>query len=202
LAEQLTETMAEYKQNKFKQNVLPHIDISTNVLLPLMPLVQKREFPNKSFLLRAGEMWNKLYFVQSGLIRLFYLDTKGREFNKAFFWQDHCIWPVAPQDRTTAVSFYIAAVEETTVLECPFQYLHDILQQTGNWETFALPFAETLIEQKMQREQDFLLLSATERFAKFSAAYPEIVCRIPDYHLASFLGITNVSLSRIKRDLA
>ncbi len=185
--------------HEFNEAILRHVAIDPDVLSPLMPLIQKREFACKSFLLRAGDIWNKVYFIRSGLIRLFYLDTKGREFNKAFFWKNHCIWPVAPQDRKAEVAFSIAAVEDTTVLACPFQYLYDILQQTDNWTNFALPFAETLVEQKMQREQDFLLLSATERFEKFSAAHPDLIARIPDYHLASFLGMTNVSLSRIKR---
>jgi len=185
--------------NALIEKVLQHVDIDQKALSPLIPLVQKRAFSRKSFLLHAGDHWDQVYFIQHGLIRLFYLDKEGREFNKAFFWEGHCIWPVAPQDRQNAVAFYVAAVEETTVMVCPFHALYDLLKRAGSWEAFALPFAENLVEQKMQREQDFLLLSATERFKKFSATYPQIRDRIPDYQLASFLGITNVSLSRIKR---
>ncbi len=188
--------------NELIETVLQQVCIDPNALQPLIPLVQQREFDRKSFLLRAGDYWDKLYFIQRGLLRLFYSDKEGREFNKAFFCENQCIWPVAPHDRQKPVSFYVAAVEETTVIECPFHYLYDILKREGSWESFALPFAENLVAQKMEREQDFLLLSATERFEKFLVTYPQICDRIPDYHLASFLGITNVSLSRIKRGSA
>ena len=185
--------------DEFGERVFQHIDIGQEDLSSLLNLVHEKRYPRKTSLLNVGDKWDKLYYIHRGLIRLFYTDIEGREFNKAFFWEGHCIWPVAPRDRNEALLFSIAALEDVIVLECSFQHLYDFLRQCGNWEKFALPFAESLIEQKFLREHDFLLLSATERYQEFSEAYPNIVYRLPDYHLASFLGITNVSLSRIKR---
>ena len=185
--------------DEFGERVFRHINIDQEDLLSLLNFVNEKKYPRKTSLLNVGDKWDRLFYIHRGLIRLFYTDIEGREFNKAFFWEGHCIWPVAPRDRNEDILFSIAALEDVTVLECSFQRLYDFLRQSGNWEKFALPFAETLIEQKFLREHDFLLLSATERFEEFSTTHPNIVCRIPDYHLASFLGITNVSLSRIKR---
>ncbi|MCB0062862.1 MAG: Crp/Fnr family transcriptional regulator [Caldilineaceae bacterium] len=187
--------------DEFVAKTFQQLTVEDRALSPLLPFIRERVVPSKSPILRAGDYWNKVYVIQRGIIRLYYLDLEGKESNKAFFGEGDCIWPVAPHDRNEAVQFTIEAIEETTLLECPFQQLYEHLQQIGKWETFALPFAEMLVEQKMQREHDFLLLSATERFVKFSTAHPEMVDRIPDYHLASFLGVTNVSLSRIKRSL-
>ena len=183
----------------FRKRVFDHVDLEQDELSPLLDRVHKRTYGRKSFLLSVGESWNKLFYIHRGLIRLFYLDIEGKEFNKAFFAEGQTIWPVAPKDRTQGVLFNIAAIEATTVLECPFPNLYQLLQSAGQWGEFALPFAEVLVEQKFQREHDLLLLSATERLKLFSDTYPHIVSRLPDYHLASFLGITNVSLSRIKR---
>ena len=180
--------------DKFRQRVFRHIKIDQDDLLSLLDFVNEKKYPRKTCLLNVGDRWERLLYIHRGLIRLFYTDVGGREFNKAFFWEGHCIWPVAPRDRNEAILFSIAALEDVTVFECSFQRLYDFLQERGKWEKFALPFAETLVEQKFLREHDFLLLSATD-----SQAHPNVVRRIPDYHLASFLGITNVSLSRIKR---
>jgi len=185
--------------DEFRGRVFQHINIDQEDALSLLNFVNKKTYPRKTFLLNVGDKWEKLFYIHRGLIRLFYTDTEGREFNKAFFWEGHCIWPVAPRDRNEDVLFSIAALEDVTVLECSFQRVYDVLRKRGQWEKFALPFAETLVEQKFLREHDFLLMSATERFEEFSQAHPNLVRRIPDYHLASFLGITNVSLSRIKR---
>ncbi len=186
-------------KDAFVESVFQHIHIDPAELLPLLSFVTERDYPRKSSLLNVGDKWDRLFYIHQGLTRLFYTDVEGREFNKAFYWEGHCIWPVAPRDRNEGILFSIAALEDTVILEYSFQRLYDFLMQRGEWERFALPFAETLVEQKFRREHDLLLLSAAERFEVFSKAYADIVYRLPDYQLASFLGITNVTLSRIKR---
>ena len=187
--------------NEFKKLFFQPINVDEEDFFSFSNFFSKRKYSRKTYLLHAGDKWDKVFYIHQGLIRLFYNDYEGREFNKAFFWEKHCIWPVAPRDRNEDSLFSIAALEDVTVLECSFRLFHEWLSERGHWEKFALPFAETLVEQKFLREHDFLLLSATERFNNFSGKYPDIVFRIPDYHLASYLGITNVSLSRIKRSL-
>ncbi|MEM7117355.1 MAG: Crp/Fnr family transcriptional regulator [Chloroflexota bacterium] len=183
-----------------QQRVFGHIPLAQADFDRLFRSMRLKHYGRKAFLLRAIERWDRLFFIQTGLIRLFYANTEGKEFNKAFFGTGQCIWPVAPSDREQRVLFNVAALEKTAVLELPFAHLYETLQQVGLWEQFALPFAEGLVEQKFQREHDFLLLDATARFEKFARTYPHWVERIPDYHLASFLGMTNVSLSRIKKN--
>lgn len=185
--------------DEFRKLFFHNINLDEEDMLSFSNFFSEKNYPRKTYLLHAGDRWNKVFYIQQGLIRLFYIDSEGREFNKAFFWEKHCIWPVAPRDRNEDSLFSIAALEDVTVLECSFQLFYDWMIKRGHWEKFALPFAETLVEQKFLREHDFLLLSATERFNHFSDKYPDLVFRIPDYHLASYLGITNVTLSRIKQ---
>ncbi|MEM7132743.1 MAG: Crp/Fnr family transcriptional regulator [Chloroflexota bacterium] len=191
--------MREPLLDEFAERIFGRLNIPRAELDSLLAFVQERHYPRKSFLLHAGERWENLFYIHKGMIRLFYTDIEGRDFNKAFFWEGLCIWPVALRDRHDNVLFSVAALEESTILACPFQPLYDFLQQRGCWEKFALPFAEKLVEQKFMREHDLLLLSATQRYEQFAQTQPHIIHRIPDYHLASFLGMTNVSLSRIKR---
>ena len=194
-------TSKRFLINEFKRLFFHNINLDEDDLFSFSRFFSEKKYPRKTYLLHAGDRWDKVYYIYHGLIRLFYNDSEGREFNKAFFWEKHCIWPVAPRDRNEDSLFSIAALEDVTVLESSFQLFYEWMSKRGNWEKFALPFAETLVEQKFLREHDFLLLSATERFNNFSRKYPDIVFRIPDYHLASYLGITNVSLSRIKHSL-
>lgn len=184
---------------QLKSTIFKHINLSDDDLEVLTTAVYVKVYKRRSDLLRAGERWNKLFFIEQGLVRMFYLDKGGKEFNKAFFAEGQTIWPVAPMDREQGVLFNISAIEETAVLQIPFPILYKTLQKASLWEKFALPFAEKLVEIKFRREHDFLLLSALERLNQITKEAPHIVSRLPDYHLASYLGITNVSLSRIKR---
>lgn len=185
--------------DQFAHTVLRRLQIPAEEIETLKQFTRLKEIPRKSHLLNHGDKWDKLYFIHSGILRMFYIDLEGRDFNKAFFGDGQCLWPVAPMDRNSGVLFNVAVIPKTALLECEFEPLFDFLERQGKWEEFALPFAERLVETKFQREHDFLLLSAAERYENLLKAYPAFIDRIPDYHLASFLGITNVSLSRLKK---
>lgn len=164
----------------------------------LVRLFSYRLFSAREPVLQSGQAWRQLYYIQSGLIRLFYTDEDGNDYNKGFFRERHCLWPVAPRDREQGVLFSIATIEPTEVLVCDIDALYHHLEAQGQWQRFALYYAERLLESKFQREHDLLTMKARERYIKLKADLPDLIARIPDYHLASYLGVTNVSLSRLK----
>lgn len=180
------------------QSVFQRLNIPFDDVQPLLRSSEQKLYPGKTAVVSAGQNWSKLYFVNYGILRMFYVDAQGRDFNKAFFAEHQCIWPVAPIDRNKSIKFNIATIEQTSLIELPFSLMKEFLQKQQKWEQFALPFAEGLVESKFRREHDLLMLSATERYQNFVQDNRSIIDRIPDYHLASILGITPVSLSRIK----
>lgn len=182
----------------FRERVFQKFSTSEKELFELTDFFMKREYPRNKMLVSAGEIWSQVFYIHQGLIRLFYIDKEGREFNKGFFWGDQLVWPIAPSARQKASKFSIAALEDTIVSVCPFISFYAWLTKHGYWENFALPYVEAFVEEKFSREYEFLLSSATERYRNFCSEYPELENRIPDYHLASYIGISNVSLSRIK----
>lgn len=186
---------------RFAASVLGRMRLSHKMLDQLKQHVRLETYSKNSFLLRHGDKWNKLFFIHSGIVRMFYTDLEGRDFNKAFFAEGSCIWPVAPMDRDEGILFNMGTVPKTVLLECEFEPLQMMLRRENKWEQFALPFAEKLIETKFKREHNFLLKSAAERYIILQKDYSHLIDRLPDYHLASYLGITNVSLSRLKKSL-
>lgn len=170
-------------------------------LKELSDLFIRREYSKNQLLVTEGELWNKVFYIHQGIIRLFYMDNDGREFNKGFYWEQQMAWPIAPSAQKEESLFNIAAIEDIVVSVCLFDKFYSWLVQHGYWQKFALKYTEAFVEQKFEREHEFLLNTATERYKKFCNKYPELVNRIPDYHLASYIGISNVSLSRIKRSL-
>lgn len=187
----LIETLNE---NVFHRNPADMAEV-----LELADLFITRNFPKRNILVSAGEKWDTILFIHQGIIRLFYSDKEGREFNKGFFREGELAWPVAPYARRNPSLFSIAALEDVKISLCGFDRFQTWLKNHGYWEKFALPYAESFAAEKFLREYEFLINSATERFQKFLINNPKLAKRIPDYHLASYLGITNVSLSRIKR---
>ncbi len=181
-----------------EQKIFQELGIENKKRDHLADFFVRKQYPPKALLLSIGDRWENVFYIHKGLVRLFYTDTEGKEFNKGFFYEDQLIWPIAPSARTGKSLFSIAALEELTVSICSFNLFFDWLTKHGCWEKFALPYAEASAERLFKREYEFLQNSATERYQRFTRDYPELVRRIADYHLASYLGITNVTLSRIK----
>lgn len=167
----------------------------------LSRLFIQRRYPRSTILVLAGDLWDRVYYIRKGMIRLYYTDSQGREFNKGFFREGQLLWPVAPYARKKGSLFSISALEDLQVSVCGFDAFYRWLSTHRCWEHFALPYAESLAGEKFLREHDFLMKSATDRFLDFRADHPDLTERIPDYHLASYLGMTNVSLSRIKKKI-
>lgn len=184
-----------------KEKVFQNDSSCSKELEELSSFFIEREYPRKKILVPAGEKWDKVFFIHQGIIRLFYTDAEGKDFNKGFFHEGQLVWPVAPSARKNESLFSIAALENIKISVCRFESFFSWLFDRGYWEHFALPYAESFAEEKFLREYEFLTKSATERFRNFCISNSRIAERIPDYHLATYLGITNVSLSRIKKTI-
>lgn len=139
-------------------------------------------------LLREGGRWQHLWWMPRGNCRLYYLD-------------DALIWPITPDLAEQPVGFSVEALEPSEVWALPWSPWHAAVSAFAPWLTFERRTLARLLQDKMQREQQFLQWSATQRYQHLVATRPDWARRIPLRHLASFLGITDVALSRIRRRL-
>ena len=181
------------KQRVFRETTPPEKELSE-----LLRLFHGGTCSREETLIMAGEPWDRAFFIHEGIMRLYYTDREGREYNKAFFSEGELVWPVAPSAQREKIRFTIAPLENLKLSVCSFRVLQSWLKEQNYWEPFALSYAEAFAEEKFIREYEFLMHSAPERFQHFCEEHPQLAERIPDYHLASYLGMTNVSLSRIK----
>jgi CRP-like cAMP-binding protein len=152
-------------------------------------------------LLRAGDGWASLFWVESGVLRLFYLDRQGQSANKNFYLDGAMLWPLTAALAGQAVDFWIEAIAPTRVWTLPWLTWQASCAQWSAWQALERRSLALLLDDKMRREQQFLQCSATQRYQDLCARQPEWLARIPLRHLASYLGITDVALSRIRRQL-
>ncbi len=164
-------------------------------------LFKPHNYEKGTVLLAAGEMWRDVFYIKQGLLRLFYTTCDGKEYNKGFFAEGQLVWPMAPSARTESSLFSIACLESSGLYCCSFEMLQKSLITMSAWEGFALPYVESLANQKFLREYQFLVYGAEARYQQILTELGPLATRIPDYHIASYLGITNVTLSRIKTQI-
>ncbi|MEZ5705036.1 MAG: Crp/Fnr family transcriptional regulator [Burkholderiaceae bacterium] len=152
-------------------------------------------------LLRAGERWQQLWWVEAGCLRLYYLDRNGQASNKNFHTDQALLWPITPALREQPVHFWVEATEATTVWALPWAPWSAAVADLPAWQALERRVLALLLEDKMAREHAFLQHTAAERYQQLLIHHPDWARRVPLRHLASYLGITDVALSRIRRRL-
>jgi len=165
------------------------------------PLFSYQTFSSGECIIEAGQAVNDLYFLSSGLARFYYLHPKGKEFNKSFAAANNVVSNITSLTTGQASAFYVQALANCECLCLSYKSLLLLAEQHKDWNALTLRLLEQLAIKKEAREADFLLLTATERYEKFLRECAPIVEQIPNYHIASYLGISEVALSRIRNRL-
>lgn len=152
-------------------------------------------------LLEEGQHWQHLHWVEQGALRLCLIDAQGRASNKNFHLDGAMLWPITPMLRDAPVGFWIEALRPSRVWSLPWAPWQSASAGWPDWQALERRTLATLLDDKMRREQQFLQLSAAERYQSLLQEHPDWLHRIPLHHLASWLGVTDVALSRIRRRL-
>lgn len=160
-----------------------------------------RSFARDAMLHRAGDIASHVFFISSGLVRFYYITEDGREFNKSFAREGEFAGAIQYSSRPEPGRFHIQALEPTRTLAISLQGLERLYRHSLAWANLGRLTMEGLAVRKTEREAEFLLDSAETRYRSFLSRDPGLAERLPLYHIASFLGITDVALSRIRKRL-
>jgi CRP-like cAMP-binding protein len=150
------------------------------------------------YFLRAGEVPRQIGYLKSGLMRLFYIDLNGLEVNKHFSLEDTLVISYSAFLQQTESKLFIQALEDSMLVTIDYEAYQELLDGHTCWQIAAKKLAEMVFILKEKREAELLLNDAQERYQQFLADYPDLEKRIAQYHIASYLGITPESLSRIR----
>ena len=158
-------------------------------------------YESDDFLVHNGETTDTLYLLESGLVRLYYTTPDGKERNKAFYSAGQVTGPVSAAITSSPAPFSIQCLEPTEAICFRFR---DLLQATRLNADLAGLHREMLAEafiRNEQREAVLLTCNAEQRYAWLQQNEPDLLERVPQFHIASYLGVDAVSLSRLKRKL-
>lgn len=168
----------------------------------VIPHCRRRVAESAECLYRPGESASEVYFVHAGLVRVFNTTDSGeKEFNKSFITEGQFVGALWSPLRLEASPYYIEAMETSELLAIPRSSLDVLYQSSIVWANIGRVYMEHLAITKEQREAQLLTGTAEQRYLRFLQQYPHLVGRVPLYHVASYLGVTDVALSRIRRRL-
>ncbi|MBQ3968962.1 MAG: Crp/Fnr family transcriptional regulator [Clostridia bacterium] len=175
-------------------------DLPSECILDIVKTGKEKNFKKGELILGIGERMNKVYFILDGIARSYYIDNDGNDVTKSFLCEyNFCVSESFFVNDISCQSF--EAIENMTVLEYDAENLKSIIMSIPELKDAYIQMLEQTIVYKMNRESSFQLESAAERYINFKKIMPNIENRVKQSYIASYLGITSVSLSRIRRAL-
>ncbi len=149
--------------------------------------------------LLPGSKRHEILFVAEGLLRFYYPGEGGKESNKAFVAEEEFAGALAAANLGLPVLYGVEALEQTHLLVATYDDFEQLMAADPVFERLGRKLAELILMRKELRTRSMLLHSASERYASFVHDHPDLVQRVPQYHIASLLGISEVHLSRLRR---
>lgn len=162
-----------------------------------------RKIPKGDFYNRQNIVCKDLGIVVSGLFRIFYYDADSDEEKNVFFFSENqFIVSFRSFIFQYPCAYHIEALEGAEILYLDYADLQRLYESHKAWEKFGRILAEYFFNQSQGRTEELLFLTHEQRYLNLLKQHPNIAQRVPSFHIASFLGIKNQSLSRIKKRIA
>lgn len=185
-----------------KQEMDSYITISVKTWQALRQSCNFKSLPKHHVLYASGTLPDSFAFVYSGLFRTYIIDSNGNEYNKNFFDKNSFPGCMAALLTGSPSQFTIESLEPSLIITIDFASYRRLLLQVDDLKLFQIYYLEkNWLLAKDAREVQIVQKNATKRYQRFLEDYASISSRIPQYHIASHLGITPTQLSRIRKNI-
>ncbi|MTI32573.1 Crp/Fnr family transcriptional regulator [Xanthovirga aplysinae] len=182
------------------ETVQRFVEINQKEWEAVLPYVEVQQLQKHDFLLKPGHICRKMFFLLSGYTRIYSQSPTGevtRDINK-------------PSTFLTALPSYISEKPSQEIIQCVTkvevliiskEHLEGLFYQFHNWERLGRLIIQEMYMDTQQRLYDFIHLTAEDRYRKLLKDHKDLMDHIPLGYIASFLGISPPSLSRIRKQL-
>ncbi|WP_324824705.1 Crp/Fnr family transcriptional regulator [Sinanaerobacter sp. ZZT-01] len=164
----------------------------------LMSIFHQKMMKKNEFFIREGEKSTEIGLIIKGVFRSFYIDEQGNEITKYFHAEGDLLFSYLAYLSQKESTYYLQALEDSEILVTSVADFEKIME--GNYQLllFNKKITESALVMKEEHAISFKLWDSMERYNNFSICFPGLEQRIKQCDLASYLGITPVSLSRLK----
>lgn len=149
----------------------------------------------------AGKTVRQIGFLTDGVIRVFYYNNKGEEITRYFIDENHLILSGNTIDEVYTPSEYLSAITDCKLVVFSRRDWKDISETIIGWDNIIQKIITKHHGEKIARRSEIVSQDGTTRYLDFIEKFPTLVNRIPLSFIASYLGITQSSLSRIRKNI-
>ncbi|MEO9870280.1 Crp/Fnr family transcriptional regulator [Ekhidna sp.] len=185
--------------------IVQHIDrvvsLNTSEKEAFSSIVEERVVKRKSFIVQPGFVCKHQSHIVQGAMRSYFITPDGNEHTIAIAIDDWWISDFYSYTNQTSASLYVEALEDTTIQQIRYENVEKICTEYPSFERFFRLVAQKAFAFSQRRALSNLGKTAEERYLEYTEMYPQIIQRVPQYILASYLGMTPEFLSKIRKKL-
>jgi CRP-like cAMP-binding protein len=182
----------------FKNYLSTFLSVPPLEWLAMVKVLKLRQLEKDSFYYKQGEPFDEVGFVVKGALYNFYTTDSGDINVKTFRCEGQPVTCYTDLLLGIPASFSCKTLEKTTLIAIKYQDLVRLYDRHKCWERMGRLSAEKLFIEKEKRELEFLSMDAKQRYESFARQNPTLLNRAPQYLIASYIGISPASLSRIR----
>ena len=165
-------------------------------------IVEERRVKRKSFIVQPGFVCKHQSHVVQGAFRSYFISPNGDEHTIAIAIDDWWISDFYSYTSQTPAYLYVEAMEDSEIQQIGYENVERICDEYPRFERFFRLVAQKAFAFSQKRALSNIGKSAEERYLEYAQMYPKIIQRVPQYVLASYLGMTPEFLSKVRAKLA
>ena len=185
----------------FLEYIQKFIDLNSEEKARLLSTVKVRNYLKNQYIVQQGDLCKTANFIIAGCTKTFYLDSSGQEHIIMFSIEDWWASDLGSFTTQTPADFNVQCLENTELIQITYENLQNLYEEIPKFERLFRKILERALVASQKRIIQNFSLDAKERYKIFSATYPKIDQRVPQYMIASYLGITKEFLSKIKSQI-
>ncbi len=183
------------------ENISKHVALTPQEQELFLSKTETKPFKAKTILLNAGEVATCTYFVNSGILRSFNINDNIIEHVLHFACEGWWIGDMYSYISGKPGNLFLEVLEDAEVVIITKENQQQLYQEIPKLERFFRILAENSLVSHQERLMDNLSLTAEERFEKFCSKYPTLIQKVPQKHIASYIGVTPEFFSKMKSRL-
>lgn len=179
--------------------IIPELEPHWNEIKKIFKI---KKIPAKTTLLESGDVSKYQYIVSKGCLRLFIIKDDGNDVTVQFFFENQMVASMESAFTGKPGRMYLESIEDSEVIIARLKDWKELFMHYPEYNNILIHFLQKRLLYYVDLYTSFILKTPEQRYEKLVNENPEIIGRVPHYYIASYLGITPVSLSRIRSRLS
>lgn len=185
----------------FKEKVKAYAEMSESELARAYPFLKLVKLRKNEFFVKEGQVCKEIAFLSKGMLRTFYLNTKSEEVTYCFCSEHFFSTSFQSFITQKPSTLSIQAIEEAELITIRYDDLHALYAQSAAWQELGRKVAEREYLQMAAYAAVLNNESAKEKYIRLMNEQPKVALKASVEHIASYLGVTRRTLSRIRKEL-